>query len=252
MGLRDWQGGQLRARDMEASGLDASLETTVEHATTAFEADAVNSMKPATLRKYKLLFRQFKAFCEAKKITNLNQLTVPVVRDFRNSWKLSPRTAGKHLERLKRFFNFCMENNWLKTSPATALRVGKITESEVVPFTEEEVEKILKACDERKTAKDALTQSHRLRLLAEFMLATGWRIGDAVMLSTDKIIKDGSGYSLVLRTAKRGSDVTCPIPTPLATSSMAVGPRPVLDGKQHHRRVRFPLAEGVRGCVRGS
>src|SRR5256884_2118700 len=69
----------------------------------------------------------------------LKQLDVVQVREFRLSWTTySPRTAGKHIERLKRFFNWCAENKWLDSSPAKPRseerRVGKECRSRWSPY----------------------------------------------------------------------------------------------------------------------
>jgi len=47
---------------------------------------------------------------------------------------------------MKRFFSWCVENHWLDQSPAKPLKSPKVGETDVVPFTEDQIEKILKAC----------------------------------------------------------------------------------------------------------
>jgi site-specific recombinase XerD len=81
-------------------------------------------------------------YCKEHGYVFLKQLGVVQVREFRNSWTMySLRTAGKHIERLKRFFSWCVENGWLKESPAKPLKPPKVGDTDVVPFSEEEVEK---------------------------------------------------------------------------------------------------------------
>jgi integrase len=169
----------------------------------------------------------------ARNIVSIRNITVVDMREFRSSWKLSARTSGKQLERLKRFFNFCVDNgdDWLEVSPTRKLKPPTVMDAEVVPFSEEEVTKILKACSKRKTDKDAMTDARRLRLLAQLLLATGLRIGDAVMLRTDKIFEDRSKYSVVLRTAKTGSHVACPIEPTLAKELLSCAPHPFWTGR---------------------
>lgn len=76
----------------------------------------------------------------------------------------------------------------------------------MVPFSEEEIENILKACD-------AYSGPNRERsvVLTKLMLTTGLAIGDASMLSKDRVIKNGSGWYVELRRAKTGTAVraTC-------------------------------------------
>lgn len=233
LGLRDWQAGQLKARDMEADGIDAYMSgqhtvLTVQKATDDFKADAKNNIKSSTLKQYKILLSRLNEFCKQRGFVFLKQLGVVEVREFRNSWNTySPRTAGKHIERLKRFFSWCVENGWLESSPAKPLKGPKVEPSDVVPFSEEEVGKILKACDEYEGPNQK-----RLRVLTDLMLATGLAIGDATMLSKSKVLKNGSGWNVELRRAKTNVPVNCPIPDALATRFHALnGETPFWTGK---------------------
>lgn len=106
-----------------------------------------NNIEVSTLKQYKILFARLNKYCEQHGYVFLKQLGVVQLRDFRNSWTTySPSTVGKHIERLKHFFRWCVENRWLDQSTATPLKSPKVGETDVVPFSEEDVEKILKAC----------------------------------------------------------------------------------------------------------
>jgi integrase len=96
-----------------------------------------------------------------------------------------------------------VENGWLQESPAKPLKPPKVGETDVVPFSEEEIENILKACD-------AYSGPNRERsvVLTKLMLTTGLAIGDASMLSKDRVIKNGSGWYVELRRAKTGTAVS--------------------------------------------
>lgn len=229
LGLRDWQAAQRRARDMEAEGITTvSQPVTVKKATEDFDKDAESNIKDTTLKQYRFLFKRLNDFCQQRGLVFLRQLTVVEVRDFRNSWTTySPRTAGKHIERMKRFFSWCVENHWLDQSPAKPLKSPKVGETDVVPFTEDQIEKILKACVAYKGPN-----RERLVVLTLFMLATGLRISDAVTISKDKIKKDDSGWMVELRTMKTGTAVACPIQNDLAKSIMKLeGDHPFWTGK---------------------
>jgi integrase len=62
----------------------------------------------------------------------------------------------------------------------------------------------------------------RLIVLTKLMLTTGLAIGDASMLSKDRVIKNGSGWYVELRRAKTGTAVSCPIPNDLAKAFHAL------------------------------
>jgi site-specific recombinase XerD len=231
LGLRDWQAAQRRARDMEADGITAVGEAvTVKKATDAFETDAKNNIEASTLKQYKILLTRLNKYCEQHGYVFLKQLGVVQLRDFRNSWTTySPRTAGKHIECLKRFFSWSVENGWLQESPAKPLKPPKVGETDVVPFSEEEIENILKACDAYGGPN-----RERLVVLTKLMLTTGLAIGDASMLSKDRVIKNGSGWYVELRRAKTGTAVSCPIPNDLGEVFHALeGETPFWSGKSN-------------------
>jgi integrase/recombinase XerD len=223
LGIRDWQAAQRRVRDMEADGIEAYLAgdhnaLTIQKATDAFETDAKNNIKASTLKQYKILFSRLNDYAKEHGLVFLKQWGVVQVREFRNSWiTYSPRTAGKHIERLKRFFSWCVENGWLSVSPAKHLKSPKTEPTDVVPFTEDEVEKILKACEAYGGPN-----RERLIVLTGLMLATGLAIGDAAMMSKAKVTKNSKGWRVELRRAKTGVAVACPIPNELADSFHAL------------------------------
>jgi integrase len=167
-------------------------------------------------------------YCKQHGYVFLKQLGVVQVREFRNSWTTySPRTAGKHIERLKRFFSWCVENGWLEESPARPLKSPKVDETDVVPFNEEEVAKIVKACEAYGGPS-----RERLIVLTKLMLATGLAIGDASMLSKNRVIKNGTRWYVELRRVKTGTAVSCPIPNDLGAAFHALdGETPFWSGK---------------------
>lgn len=47
--------------------------------------------------------------------------TVDEVRKYRETWALAPISAGKKLERLRTFFRFCVDNQWMQANPAKGI-----------------------------------------------------------------------------------------------------------------------------------
>jgi integrase len=77
-------------------------------------------------------------------------------------------------------------------------------------MTEDEIEKILKACDKYEGPNRS-----KLIILTELILETGLRIGDAVTITKNRIVKRSAGWVVELRTAKTGTAVSCPVPSEL-------------------------------------
>jgi site-specific recombinase XerD len=220
LNLRDWGLAQQRARQIESEGLGASVAPlAIEKAAEKFMQDCVaRGLAPATLRRYRSHFTKLHLFCQDHGYIFLPQLTTDVLRSFRQGWKLSARTAQKHLEVLKTFFRFCVDSNFLASNPAKTLKPPKTPASTITPFNELEITKVFANCE----GLGALRQPGRLLLLGRLLLSTGLRIGDACTLTRDKIVKDTAGYSIYLRTAKSGMVVYCPLPDDLAESILAL------------------------------
>ena len=156
----------------------------------------------------------------------LRQLDVDQLRDFRSTWKLNARTAAKTLERLRSFFKFCLDSDWIEKKPAKSIKAGKVEDADVLPFSDEEVEKILAACETFNG------NGERIRALTGLMLASGLGIGDASTISRDRFVKVGSDWKLMLRTAKTGVNIYIPLQKEVVQAIDALpGKHPFWSGK---------------------
>jgi integrase/recombinase XerD len=151
-----------------------------------------------------------KAYGEERGLTLLAQFDLDVLSRFRATWKDGPRTAGKKLERLRAFFRFAHERQWVESNPATRIRLPKVSVRPTMPLTHEEMVKILTACDGQKhTAPiEGRLNAHRLKTLVLLMRYTGMRVSDAVTLTTDRL----DGKRLFLYTQKTGVPVYTVLP----------------------------------------
>jgi integrase len=204
---RDWQNAQRSAREMEAVGITESISpVTVEEAYKKFIADAVaRNLRKSTLRKHDLISRNLISFCKDRGYVFLRQLGVDQVRDFRNTWKLNSLSAAKTLERLRSFFKFCIDSEWIEKNPAKAIKAGKVEDAEVLPFSDQEIKTILKACSAFNG------NGERIKALTQLLLSTGLRIGDACTIARERFMKDSKGWKVHLRTAKTRTEVFIPI-----------------------------------------
>ena len=122
---------------------------TIKDACDAFKADAeARDLKEPTLYKYKLLFRQLQAFAEDKGLVFISDVDLEIARAFRASWPNRNVAARKKLEHFRAFLRFCQESDWIRSNSATKLRPSKITSGPTLPFSREEVQKVLDACDQ--------------------------------------------------------------------------------------------------------
>jgi integrase/recombinase XerD len=214
--LTSWEAATDLIRGWETAGeigSDADVPT-IEQAIEKFLHDLEHGQKrkPPTISKHKnLLEKRLQPWCEARSYTDLQQLDVTAMREFRAGWKDSPITATKNLERLRSFFRFCVDANWLKGNPASALKppkVGKASER-VKVFTPDEIKRILKACDSYpKHNSFGHNSPARVRAFVLTLRFSGLRIGDVVALRRGDLQRD----RLLLHTAKTGEPVYVPLP----------------------------------------
>src|SRR5262249_25540283 len=123
-------------------------------------------------------------------------------------------SAMKKLERLRAFFRFCHDSNWIPDNPARKLKNPKITQSPTLPFSKDQVAAIISACQDYPDRRNAA----RVRALVLLLRYSGLRIRDAVTLSQDRI-HDGK---LFLYTAKTGTAVWCPLPPAVIEALQAI------------------------------
>jgi len=211
--LTSWEAAEALIHEWSVQGRIGLVRSSpsVGDAIRAFLADAeARALRPATLKKLETIFdKQMRAFCESRNVRELSQLTPSILTEWRASWADAPLAASKKLQRVRGFFHFCVRQEWLTKNPAVALRMPRVVQAPTLPFTDEEFEKILLACD-RYPIKGIYGTGNRLRLRAFVLLLrhSGLRIGDAVSLKRERV----SEGKLFLYTAKTGTPVRVPLP----------------------------------------
>ena len=219
---RDWNEASRKILRMEAEGRTGgrvALSTAWDSFIADLEAQAVT---PGTVKKYKLLRKRLEAYVEQRRIVYVSDCTLDLLTNFRVTWKYGPRTAAKHIERLRAFFRFCADRRWMEGNPALSLKAPKVTLCPTLPLTQEEWKKLVIACDtyEVQVGAAGFLNAQRLRALIRLMRYSGLRISDAVNLSTARITDD----KLFLYTQKTGTAVNTVLP-PFVVKELAATPR---------------------------
>jgi site-specific recombinase XerD len=214
--LRDWTKAEALARHWDAEGTKPieTGRTSIEDWRKAFlqdaESPAGKNLNSATLRKYKLLFRQIEAFAKAEGYQFVNQLDLAALTNFRSTWKVSSLTASKTLERLRSVLKFAQRRKWITDNPALELDSPKLKPTPTLPFNADEMKRILKA------AKDK-----RVRAFILVMRYSGLRISDAATLAVDSL----NDNRLRLYQAKTGQYVYVPVPKEVVTALRTMKPK---------------------------
>jgi integrase len=205
--LRSWEAASDLVRGWEASGQVGVIKPevpTVDEAVRKFIEDAqVRHLAGETIRKYKnLLERRFVGWCESKGYRLLKQIDVGAVREFRTTWDDGANYATKNLERMRAFFRFCEQARWIERNPAASVKAPKVKPAPTLPFSAEEMKRILDACDRYPGNAD------RMKAFVLTMRHSGLRIGDTIALTRDRL----KGNKLFLYTQKTGTPVYVPLP----------------------------------------
>jgi integrase/recombinase XerD len=208
--------------------VEAERGVTVEQAVAEFLSDAEHGrrLNPKTIEKYELLFRQLRNFAKTECRALLKDFDVTTLRRFREGWlktrladlkrdprPLSARTVAKKTELLKAFFRFAMDSGWIERNPARALKSPIVKDTPKQPFTAEETARIYDACTTVNLKmgtheEDGPITNDELLTFAMLLRYSGLRIGDAAMLTTDRV----QGEKLYLYTQKTGQHVYVPLP----------------------------------------
>ena len=210
---RDWARAGRRAAKLESP--DAPRFKPLSEAVAGFEQH-IQSLEPSTQRKYGNVLRQFGEYCKRVGLEDLSEVTVDRLDAYRASRELSRTTAQKELETLRQFFGYCRDRDWIKDNPARRIKSARnIKPAEVVPYTADEVTRILTACEfigrtdyERRRARAMMLLLHH----------TALRISDVATLALDRV-RDGQ---IFVRTLKTGGMVYLPVPDELQNALAAV------------------------------
>jgi integrase/recombinase XerD len=216
LNLRSWSAATDLVRDWEAAGEIGVVKhvevPTIAEAVEKFFVDAnAQHLSGETIRKYEnLLNKRLLPWCADKGFRYLKQLGVEEMRAFRASWSDSANYATKNLERLRSFFRFCQQGDWIAKNPARAVKAPKVKNTPTLPFSKSEMQRILDACDLYRGDQD------RLRAFVLVMRHSGMRIGDTIALDEERL----KGNKLMLYTAKTGTPVYVPLP-PVTMKALA-------------------------------
>jgi len=178
-------------------------------------SDEPGTLHETTIQKRReLLEGKLLPFCKAKGISQLKQLTVTMLRTFRNGWPYSALSAVKRLEYLRSLLRHCEDPGWMDSNPAMSLNPPKVTMRPTLPFDDDEMTRILAAADTLARWGSFGPKARAMVLLLRY---TGLRMQDAACLARSRVT-DGR---LFLQTQKTGTIVYCPLPPEVVTALSA-------------------------------
>jgi len=211
--LRDWTRAQAIIRQWEIEGEPPKVEAhkTIQEWKEIFLHDAKSpsgrNLGSETYRKYVLLFKQLEAFTTSKGVKYADQLDLAMLTTFRSTWKDNPLSSSKKLERLRNILKFALRRKWVKENAAEELDLPKLKQNPTLPFSEDEMQRILKAATDIRVKAFALVMRH-----------AGLRISDTTTLAVASL-----GHNKIrLYQAKTNEHVYVPIPDFVTTTLRSI------------------------------
>jgi integrase len=201
-----------------------------------------------TLRKYRTFTNQITTYTEGRGYVLLDQITSADIDLFYANWKLGARTKGKALGKLRSFFRFCAKRKWVTIDITDPKSVGPVSSdlkppiganraANKFPFTDEELQRIIDACERMKTVKwsnwqgSGVWTGEDVKDFIWTMVYTGLRISDTALFQMKRL----RGNEVYLRAKKNGGDVFAYLPDWLRDRLVARaekrGPRPFVVGQ---------------------
>ena len=169
---------------------------TIERVVKEFLADIeARKMDDSTRRKYRTMLKQLRAYADERGFVQLNQFTVEELTKFRGTWKDGLRSGAKKLERVRGFFRFAHDRDWIARNPAAKLKppVGSSKPANKHPFSDDEIKKLCDACAHYKSHRwsngisEGEVTGDQIQTFMMLLMYTGLRISDAATFSTDKL-----------------------------------------------------------------
>lgn len=202
--LTNWEAAQKLIREWEAHGAKNVLSLGEAYKRFLAQHEA-NGSAAATVAKHKLLKREMLDFFGDIPVRSIS---LDDVARFRESWDMAPISAKNKIERIRAFFKFCLEREWVERNAAKLLKPPKISEITPKPYEPRELEKIREAIEQfpNRGVHGELNRE-RVRAFVSVLRWTGMRIGDAVQLHAGKIV----AKQVILRTQKNGKRVSIPL-----------------------------------------
>jgi len=186
MGTRSWQHAQDRLTAMERGepppAIAVDNSPTVAGAVESYMSDGrARKLAKSTLRRYQTALDPLATYFPGR----MSAITLESLGAFRAvRGQVAGASAAKELNMVRTFMGFAVDRKWIAENHAKKLKAPKIDQVPTMPFTPDEVNAILAACDliDNPNPREIARARLRARALVLLLLYSGFRISDAVQL----------------------------------------------------------------------
>jgi integrase/recombinase XerD len=142
------------------------------------------------------ILSKLSTYCSARGVLYMSEVTVDLLERFKIEGLagLSNTTKRHQFQKIIAFLRVAFRREWIKTELAARVRPHAAVSEQKQPYTDDEVTAILNASENIKLRSGGKysTSPKTFRTLLELMLATGMRIGDAIMFDPAKLTRGES------------------------------------------------------------
>ena len=158
-----------------------------------------------TVIAYKKDIETFQEFCRVKfELNNLLKVTYPIIREWiidLSEKKLSPLTVNRKISSLSKYYDFLIKINELKSSPLKNHKRLKVQKKLIIPFSEDEVLKVVDVFSKNFEGKRNL-------LIVDMLYSTGVRRDELINIKLNDVLLD---ENLVKVLGKRNKERLVPL-----------------------------------------
>ena len=158
-----------------------------------------------TVIAYKKDVRTFQEFCRVKfELNNLLKVTYPIIREWiidLSEKELSPLTINRKISSLSKYYDFLIKINELKSSPLKNHKRLKVQKKLIIPFSEDEVLKVVDVFSKNFEGKRNL-------LIVDMLYSTGVRRDELINIKLNDVLLD---ENLVKVLGKRNKERLVPL-----------------------------------------
>ena len=137
-----------------------------------------------THSKYQTAAKNIELWAHSNHLVRLSQITPDALDHWKSLWspkaknpndRIGKTTAGRRLEKVKRFFNYCVKMHWLAANPAAELKANKPDPSVTWPLLSGRYEKVIAATYEydKRARRPSDQFGADMRAIIELMRWTG-------------------------------------------------------------------------------
>jgi integrase/recombinase XerC len=158
-----------------------------------------------TVIAYKKDVETFQDFCNLKfELNNLLKVTYPIIREWiidLSEKELSPLTINRKISSLSKYYDFLIKINELKSSPLKNHKRLKVQKKLIIPFSEDEVLKVVDVFSKNFEGKRNL-------LIVDMLYSTGVRRDELINIKLNDVLLD---ENLVKVLGKRNKERLVPL-----------------------------------------